>query len=102
MATSFDALKKNRSNSLDKLTKQLDEMSSKGYSNPDEGKYWQPTVDSEGNGFAIIRFLDAPEGEDIPFVQFWNHGFKGPTGKWYIENSLTTIGQPDPVNLVAA
>lgn len=97
MATSFDALKKNRSKSLDKLNEQLTKISTKGYSNPDEGKYWKPTRDQAGNGFAIIRFLPAPGGEDMPFVRLWDHGFQGPGG-WYIENSLTTIGQPDPVS----
>lgn len=98
MPSSFDALKKSRSKSFDKLNKQLNDMSSKGYSNPDENKYWQPTVDSAGNGFAIIRFLPEPEGEDMPFVRLWNHGFQGPTGQWYIENCLSTIGKDDPVN----
>lgn len=98
MPSSFGALKKSRSKSFDKLNKQLNDMSSKGYSNPDENKYWQPTVDSAGNGFAIIRFLPESEGEDMPFVRLWNHGFQGPTGQWYIENCLSTIGKDDPVN----
>jgi hypothetical protein len=93
---SFEALKKNRSKSLEKLTAQLDKINTKGYSDPNEGKFWKPTRDSAGNGFAIIRFLPAPEAEDMPFVQIWDHGFQGPGG-WYIENSLTTIGKPDPV-----
>jgi hypothetical protein len=97
MATSFDALKKNRSKSLDKLNEQLNKISSKGYSNPDEGKYWKPTRDAAGNGSAIIRFLPAPGGEDMPFIRLWDHGFQGPGG-WYIENSLTTLSQPDPVS----
>ena len=94
---SFDSLKKNRSKSLEKLTEQLDKIGSKGYSNPDEDKYWKPTKDSAGNGFAIIRFLPASDKEDIPFVRIWDHGFQGPGG-WYIENSLTTIGQQDPLS----
>lgn len=96
MSSAFEALKKNRSKSLDKLNEQLTKISSKGYSNPDEGKYWKPTRDSAGNGFAIIRFLPAPANEDMPFVRLWDHGFQGPGG-WYIENSLTTLGQDDPV-----
>ena len=58
----------------------------------------EPTVDQAGNGYAVIRFLPAPQGEDMPWVQLWNHGFQGPTGKWYIENSLTTLKQTDPVS----
>jgi len=84
MAQSFDALKKSRSSSLDKLNQQLDKMSSKSYSDPNEGKFWKPTRDKAGNGFAILRFLPAPSGEDMPFVRIWDHGFQGPTGLWYI------------------
>lgn len=98
MTTSFDALKKNRSKSLDKLNKQLEQISSKSYSDPNEGKFWKPTRDKAGNGFAIIRFLPAPANEDMPFVRIWDHGFQGQTGLWYIENSLTTINQDDPVS----
>jgi hypothetical protein len=94
---SFANLKKNRSKSLEKLSQQLDEMSNKGYSDPIKEKYWQPTLDSAKNGFAIIRFLPASNGEDIPFVRIWGHGFQGPGG-WYIENSLTTLKQDDPVS----
>lgn len=95
---SFDALKKNRSASLGKLNAQLDKISTKSYSDPNEGKMWKPTRDKAGNGFAIIRFLPAPKGEEMPFVRVWDHGFQGPTGLWYIENSLTTINQDDPVS----
>lgn len=95
---SFDALKKNRSASLDKLNKQLENISQKSYSDPNEGKFWKPTRDQAGNGFAIIRFLPAPNGEEMPFVRIWDHGFQGPTGLWYIENSLTTLNQDDPVS----
>lgn len=99
MATSFAALKKNRSKSLDKLNEQLQKISSKGYTNPDEGKYWKPTRDTAGNGFAIIRFLPEPDGEDFAFVRLWDHAFQGPGG-WYIENSRTTLSntEADPVS----
>ena len=61
-------------------------------------RIWKPTMDKSGNGYAIIRFLPAPEGEDLPWVKLWNHAFQGPTGQWYIENSLTTLGNNDPVS----
>lgn len=61
-------------------------------------RFWKPTVDKAGNGYAVIRFLPAAEGEELPWVRYWDHGFKGPTGQWYIENSLTTIGKDDPVS----
>jgi len=95
MATSFSALKKQRSNSFDKLNSQLQKMTSPS-GNSDEG-YWKLEVDKAGNGYAVIRFLPAPEGEDMPFVRMWDHGFQGPGG-WYIENSLTTLGQEDPIS----
>lgn len=94
----FAALKKNRSKSLEKLNSQLEKISQKSYSDPNEGKFWKPTRDNAGNGFAIIRFLPAPGEEEMPFVRIWDHGFQGPTGLWYIENSLTTINQDDPVS----
>lgn len=98
MTMSFDALKKNRSSSLDKLNNQLSQIATKSYSDPNEGKFWKPTRDKAGNGFAIIRFLPPSAGEEMPFVRLWDHGFQGPTGLWYIENSLTTIGKDDPVS----
>ena len=55
-------------------------------------------MDKSGNGYAVIRFLPAPDGEDLPWVKLWNHAFQGPTGQWYIENSLTTLGKNDPVS----
>ena len=63
-----------------------------------DDRFWKPEVDKSGNGYAVIRFLPAGEGEDLPWVKYWDHGFKGPTGQWYIENSRTTIGEPDPVS----
>src|SRR5690606_19123635 len=62
----------------------------------EDKRFWKPTVDKAGNGFAKIRFLPAPPGEDMPWIRYWDHGFQGPGG-WYIENSLTSIGQQDPV-----
>ena len=93
--TSLATLKK--SNSFDRLTKELQKSNQKF---KEDDRLWQLNVDKAGNGFAVIRFLDAPfvDGEDgLPFVQIWNHGFQGPGG-WYIENSLTTLGKPDPVS----
>jgi hypothetical protein len=94
----FADLKKNRSTSLNKLNSQLEKISQKSYSDPNEGKIWKPKRDSAGNGFSIIRFLPPTGDEEMPFVRIWDHGFQGPTGLWYIENSLTTINADDPVS----
>jgi hypothetical protein len=61
-------------------------------------RFWKPTRDKNGNGYAVIRFLPAPENEDLPFIIKWQHSFEHPTTKkYYIEDSLTTINLPDPV-----
>lgn len=96
MASNFSALKKSRSKAFDKLNEQISKLSTKQSFGDDE--YWKLDRDKAGNGYAVIRFLPAPEGEDMPFVRMWDHGFQGPTGQWYIENSLTTIGKDDPVS----
>jgi hypothetical protein len=93
---SFASLKKNRTSSFDKLNSQLASMSNQKMSKGDDN-YWKPEVDKAGNGYAVLRFLPASEGEDMPFVRYWDHGFQGPGG-WYIEKSLTTLGQDDPVS----
>jgi len=62
-----------------------------------DDRFWKPELDKSGNGFAIIRFLPTPEGEEMPWVSYWDHGFQGPGG-WYIEKSLTTLGKQDPVS----
>jgi hypothetical protein len=97
MSTSFAALKKSRTSSFDKLNSQLQKMNTSGGNNSEQDDMWKLEVDKAGNGYAVLRFLPAPKGEDMPFVRIWDHGFQGPGG-WYIENSLTTIGQDDPVS----
>lgn len=97
MVNSFAELRNtNRQKNLDRLSQQLADASSskKGFQDP---RYWKCTVDAAGNGNAIIRFLPPSQGEDCPWVQIWSHGFKGPTGLYYIDKSLTTIGKNDPV-----
>jgi hypothetical protein len=93
---SFAQLKQNRQDAISKLIKASDTNTEKN--NYSDDRFWAPTVDKAGNGYAVIRFLPASEGEDLPWVRYWDHGFKGPTGKWYIEKSLTSIGQKDPVS----
>ena len=94
---SLSAMKK--SNSLDKLLGAVQaENSPQEKKSYVDDRIWKPVMDKTGNGFAIIRFLPAPKGEELPWAKLWNHAFQGPTGQWYIENSLTTIGQNDPVS----
>ena len=63
----------------------------------EDDRFWKLERDKAGNATAVIRFLPRIEGDELPWVKIFSHGFKGPTGKWYIENSLTTLGQNDPV-----
>ena len=95
---SFADLKKQSKlgNLTAKLVKEVEKMNNNGGSNGDD-RLWKLECDKSGNGYAVIRFLPAPEGEDLPFVKLYSHAFQGPGG-WYIENSLTTLGQKDPVS----
>jgi hypothetical protein len=94
---SFENLKKqSKLGSLtEKLVKEVEKMNTSG-GGPDD-RFWKPEMDKTGVGSAIIRFLPAPEGEDLPWVKMYSHAFQGPGG-WYIENSLTTTGGKDPVS----
>ena len=81
---------------INKLVAAASEASGgKGDDRQEQTNLWKPTVDKAGNGYAVIRFL--PSESEVPWVRYWDHGFKGPTGKWYIEKSLTSIGQQDPL-----
>tara|TARA_Y100000287_G_scaffold110707_1_gene88836 strand:+ start:13335 stop:14219 length:885 start_codon:yes stop_codon:yes gene_type:complete len=88
-----------KSNTLDKLLASVQEENA-----PQEKKsyvderLWKPELDKSGTGSAVIRFLPAVDGEELPWTKLWKHAFQGPTGKWYIENSLTTLNQKDPVS----
>ena len=95
MASSFAALRKNR-NSIDRLVQESQKLNTQATTNNNKDtRFWQATVDKAGNGFSIIRFLPESNGEDLPWVRLFSHGFQGPGG-WYIENSLTTLNQKDP------
>ena len=94
---SFADMKKKRGDKLQSLLKETAKINQPaGYQNDDD-RFWRPELDKSGNGMALVRFLPAPDGEDLPWARSWNHGFQGPGG-WYIENSLTTLGQKDPVS----
>jgi hypothetical protein len=93
---SFSNLKKQSSlgNLTAKLVKEVEKLNTN--SNSDD-RLWKPELDKSGNGYAVIRFLPAPDGEELPWAKMYSHAFQGPGG-WFIENSLTTIGQKDPVS----
>ena len=88
-----------KSNSLDQLlgAAVAENKSPEKKSYVDE-RLWKPELDKSGAGYAVIRFLPAVDGENMPWAKLWNHAFQGPTGQWYIENSLTTLNQNDPVS----
>ena len=96
----FESLKTS-SSGFDKLTKALEENlnpeDSKKQNKYQDERLWKPELDKTGNGYAVLRFLPATSGEDMPWVRVWSHAFQGPGG-WYIENSLTTLGHKDPVS----
>ena len=90
---SFADLKRKSQNNLQFLQKELEKSAS---GKQVDERFWKPEVDASGNGYAVIRFLPAPEGETVPWAKVYSHAFQGPGG-WYIENSLTTLNEKDPV-----
>jgi len=92
---SFEDLKKKSGSNFEKLTGELDKLSKKSESYKDD-RIWKPELDKASNGYAVIRFLPAPQKEDLPWVRVFNHGFKGPGG-WLIDNCPTTLGKKCPV-----
>ena len=95
MAT-FKSLQKTRKKNLQKLQSQLEKDEKPSYI---DDRFWKPTVDKAGNGFALIRFLPvspADPEDSLPWVRYWDHFFRGPGGGVYSELSLTTLGEKDP------
>ena len=98
--SNFASLKKTSAD-IGRLTKEIEKINAPQTERAEDNRFWTLSRDKAGNGSAVIRFLPAPavDGDDsLPWVRYFDHGFKGPSGKWYIENSLTTIGQKDPVS----
>ena len=97
MATSFASLKKSRKSNLEKLQSEVDKINNPQTNfSREDNRFWKAELDKSGNGYAVIRFLPSLDENKLPFVRVFNHGFQGPGG-WYIENSLTTLGQKDPL-----
>ena len=93
---SFAALKSKRID-VSKLVAAVEGAGGANKSNFQDDRFWAPSVDKAGNGYAVIRFLPGDAEAATPWVRYWDHAFKGPTGQWYIEKSLSSIGMPDPV-----
>lgn len=95
----ISTLRKMRETDFGKITQQFENIANpkKETKSYVDSRIWKPEQDKAGNASATIRFLPTTEGDELPWVKLFSHGFKGPTGKWYIENSLTTIGEKDPV-----
>jgi hypothetical protein len=96
----FESLKKSSSN-FDAITKALEtkmtpenQQSNNKYQ---DDRLWKPELDKTGNGYAVLRFLPASNGEEMPWQRVWTHAFQDKCG-WFIENSLTTLNQKDPVS----
>lgn len=91
----FASMKRNRKESMNKLVQESEKQQNKSFE-PDE-RFWTPTTDDEGKGYAVLRFLPAPPGEEKEYVTYYQHNFQGPGGHWYNEKSLTTFNKKDPV-----
>jgi hypothetical protein len=102
MSLSLSDLKKSSQKNLNRLIQESEKLAAGGdRQKKGDERFWSPTIDKAGNGFALIRFLPASkvDGPDaLPWTMYWDHGFQGPSGKWYIEKSLHSIGQKDPVS----
>lgn len=96
----INTLRKMRTSDFGKISSEFNNIanpSSGGVKSYQDDRMWKLEADKAGNATATIRFLPKTEGDELPWVRIFNHGFQGPTGKWYIENSLTTLGENDPV-----
>ncbi len=96
----INTLRKSRTQDFSKILGEFDKIakpSGEGGKSYEDDRFWKLTPDKAGNATATIRFLPRVEGDEFPWVRVFNHSFQGPTGKWYIENSLTTLGENDPV-----
>ncbi len=94
----IQSLRKMRNQDFSKIAGEFDKIANPGEKKSyDDDRIWKLTPDKAGNASAVIRFLPRTEGDELPFVKIFSHSFQGPTGKWYIQNSLTTLGENDPV-----
>lgn len=87
-----------RNNDFSAISKAIENIATptNNQKDSDDDRFWKLTADKAGNGSAVIRFLARTEGDELPWVKIIDHGFQGPSGRWYIEKSLATIGKEDP------
>lgn len=99
MTLDIQSLRKLRNNDFSKITSEFEKIANPTSNNKsfDDDRYWKLEKDKAGNASAIIRFLPQVKEDDLPWIRIFNHGFQGPTGRWYIENSLSTLSEKDPV-----
>jgi hypothetical protein len=96
----IQALRKMRNSDFSKIAGEFDKIANPETANTKsfaDDRFWRLEGDKAGNGTATLRFLPKTDSDELPWVRIFSHGFQGPTGKWYIENSLTTLGENDPV-----
>jgi hypothetical protein len=93
----INSLRASRNSTFSKIASSFETEANPQNKSYVDNRFWKPERDKAGNATATIRFLNVGEGDELPWVKIFSHGFKGPTGRWYIENSLTTLGKPDPV-----
>ena len=97
----LNTLRKMRNSDFSKIAQEFEKtVNPQQTQSYEDTRFWKPERDKSGNAQATIRFLPRTEGDELPWVKIFSHGFQGPSGKWYIENSLTTLGQEDPVSSV--
>lgn len=101
MAIDFEKLRSLKTTNFAKITAEL-EKAANPYASDVDDRFWRLERDKSGNASAVIRFLPELDGDELPWVKIYSHGFQGPAGKWYIENSLTTLGEDDPVSKLNA
>ncbi len=83
--------RKNRAAIFEKVEQSLSN------SGQEDKRFWKLSRDKAGSGSAVIRFLPPVGDDELPWVKTFTFGFQGPTGKWYINDSPSTVGLPDPV-----
>lgn len=91
-------LRASRKSDFSKITAEFEKdgkpAAAKSY---EDTRFWKPERDKAGNATATIRFLNRTEGDELPWVKIFSHGFKSSNGRWFIDNCSTTLGGVCPV-----